>query len=199
MIRFIARQLVRCAALSIASSSVFASVLSLDVCIDCHGADGMGKSDPTYPVIAGTPIGHIEEAIFAYIDGARRCVMEPRMCEAVASLSEKQVTVAAMYFSNQVRGPTLEDFDADLAARGAELHERHCGACHVPPHDKNAAHAIGIPLNGQRADYIRFAIIAYLSGHRDALLETMAHELSLLDSGDVEALVNFYSSYRAGE
>ena len=199
MIRFVMRQVVFSAALLMLSSSVLASVLSLDVCIDCHGADGMGKSDPTYPVIAGTPIGHIEEAIFAYIDGARRCVTEPRMCEAVASLSDKQVTVAAMYFSNQVRGPTQEDFDADLAAMGAELHERHCGACHVPPHHENAAHAIGIPLNGQRADYIRFAITAYLRGDREALLETMAHELSLLEPGDLDALVNYYSSYRTGE
>ena len=199
MIRFVARQILLIAAVWILSSSVFASVLSLDVCIGCHGADGMGKSDPTYPVIAGTPIGHIEEAIFAYIDGARRCVMEPRMCEAVASLSDKQVTVAAMYFSNQVRGPTHEDLDADLAAKGAELHERHCGACHVPPHDENAAHAIGIPLSGQRADYIRFAIVAYLRGDRDPLLDTMAHELHQLEAGDLDALVNYYSSYRSAD
>jgi len=199
MIRFVAPQFLLSATVWLLSSSVFAGVLSLDICIGCHGADGMGKSDPTYPVIAGTPIGHIEEAIFAYIDGARRCVMEPRMCEAVASLSDKQVTVAAMYFSNQVRGPTHEDFDADLAAKGEILHERHCAACHVPPHDEDAAHAIGIPLNGQQADYIRFAITAYLRGDREALLETMAHELSLLESGDLDALVNYYSSYRSGE
>ena len=199
MIRSVAIRFVVCASLAIASWSAFAAPLSLDACIDCHGVDGMGTSDPTYPVIAGMPIGHIEEAIFAYIDGARRCVWEPRMCEVVASLSENQVTVAAMYFSNQVRGPTNEEFDADLAAKGKTLHERHCASCHVPPHDEDAAHAIGIPLNGQRADYIRFAIIAYLRGDREALLETMAHELSLIEPGDLEALINFYSSYRSAE
>jgi len=185
--------------LSILSFPVLAAPLSLDLCISCHGVDGMGKSDPTYPVIAGTPQGHIEEAIFAYIDGARRCVWEPRMCEAVAPLSDKQVTVAAMYFSNQVRSQTHEDYDVDLAAKGAVLHERHCGSCHVPPHDDNAAHAIGIPLHGQRADYIRFAIGAYLRGERDPLLETMAHELHQLEPGDLDALVNYYSSYRSEE
>jgi cytochrome c553 len=195
----VARLLVLCASLAAVSMSVLAAQLSLDACIDCHGVDGMGKSDPTYPVIAGMPAGHIEEAIFAYIDGARRCVWEPRMCEVVADLSDEQVAVAAMYFSNQVRGPTHEDFDVDLAARGKTLHERHCASCHVPPHDEDAAHAIGIPLNGQRADYIRFAIIAYLRGDREALLETMAHELSLIEPGDLEALVNYYSSYRSAE
>jgi sulfide dehydrogenase cytochrome subunit len=199
MIRFVSRQLVLFTSLSILSLSALAGSLSLDACIGCHGIDGMGKSDPTYPVIAGMPAGHIEEAIFAYIDGARRCVMEPRMCETVATLSDEQVAVAAEYFSSQVRGPTHEPFDAELAATGAVLHDRHCASCHVPPHDKDAAHAIGIPLNGQRGDYIRFAIVAYLRGDRDPLLETMAHELHQLEPGDLEALVNYYSSYRAAE
>ncbi|MGI9222967.1 MAG: c-type cytochrome [Woeseiaceae bacterium] len=199
MIRSMAIQFVLCASLAAASWSALAAPLSLDACIDCHGIDGMGKSDPTYPVIAGMPAGHIEEAIFAYIDGARRCVMEPRMCETVAPLSDEQVAVAANYFSSQVRGPTHEPFDVELAARGAELHERHCASCHVPPHDEDAAHAIGIPLNGQRADYVRFAMVAYLRGDRDPLLETMAHELHQLEPGDFEALVNYYSSYRSAE
>jgi cytochrome c553 len=199
MIRFVARQLVLIASLLVVSLPALTASLSLDACIDCHGVDGMGKSDPTYPVIAGMPSGHIEEAIFAYIDGARRCVMEPRMCETVAPLSDEQVAVAAMYFSSQVRGPTHEPFDTELAAKGAELHKRHCASCHVPPHDEDAEHAIGIPLNGQRGDYIRFAIVAYLRGDRDPLLETMAHELHQLEPGDLEALVNFYSSYRSAE
>ncbi len=42
------------------------------------------------PVIAGIPAGHIEEAIFACVDGARRCVREPRMRETVAALSESE-------------------------------------------------------------------------------------------------------------
>jgi sulfide dehydrogenase cytochrome subunit len=199
MLRLTSKVLLFPAALCVLSLPAIGASLSLDVCIGCHGVDGMGKSDPTYPVIAGTPAGHIKEAIFAYIDGARRCVWEPRMCEAVAELSDEQVAVAATYFSNQVRSATAEDFDTELAARGALLHERHCGSCHVPPHDEDAASAIGIPLNGQRADYVRFAIGAYLRGDRDPLLETMAHELHQLDPGDLDALVNFYSSYRSAD
>ena len=199
MIRFVTRQLIFPAALLMLSTTAVAASLSLDVCIGCHGVDGMGKSDPTYPVIAGMPAGHIEEAIFAYIDGARRCVIEPRMCEAVSALSDEQVAVAATYFSSQVRGPTHEKFDADLAAEGAELHERHCGACHVPPHDEDAAHAIGIPLDGPRAGYVRYALGAYASGARESLLEAMAHELRQLESSDFDTLINYYSSYRSAE
>ena len=167
-------------------------------CFACHGEDGMGKADPMYPVIAGIPAAHIEEAIYAYIDGARQCLREPRMCETVASLTESEVSAAAEYFSTRVREYNLEEFDAELAATGAVLHERHCGACHVPPHDEDADYAIGIPLHGQRPEYIRYAIRAYFGGNREPLLDTMAHEIQQLDNDDLDALVNYYSSYQAG-
>ena len=171
---------------------------ALQACFACHGADGMGKADPMIPVIAGMPAAHIEEAIYAYVDGARQCVREPRMCQTVAAMSESEVTAAAEYFAAQVRNYNLEKFDDTLAARGAILHERHCGACHIPPHDEDVAYAIGIPLHGQRPDYIRYAIGAYFGGKREPLLDTMAHEIQQLDSADIDALVHYYSSYRAG-
>ena len=176
-----------------------ASAAVIEVCIECHGANGMGKSDPTYPVIAGIPSEHIEEALFAYVDGARQCVTEPRMCETVKSLSEEEIIEVAAYFAALVRGPNNEAFDAELAAAGERLHERHCRSCHKPPDDEDAAAAVGYPLHGQRGDYIRFAIRAYLTGGRETLLSAMAEELATLTPDDVEALINFYASYRAGE
>lgn len=170
---------------------------ALEACFGCHGADGMGKSGLMIPVIAGMPAAHIEEAIYAYVDGARQCIREPRMCETVAALSESEVTAAAEYFAAKERDYNREEFDAALAAKGAVLHERHCGACHVPPHDEDVAYAIGIPLHGQRPDYIRYTIRAYLGGQREPLLDTMAHEIQQLEPADVDALVNYYSSYRA--
>ncbi len=170
---------------------------ALEACFGCHGADGMGKADPMIPVIAGMPAAHIEEAIYAYIDGARRCVREPIMCETVGGLTESEVSTAADYFAAQDRNYNLEEYDEALAEKGAVLHERHCGACHLPPHDENVDYAIGIPLHGQRSDYIRYALNAYFSGKREALLEAMAHEIRQLDPDDFNALVNYYSSYRA--
>jgi cytochrome c553 len=191
-------RLLVCLAALLLSMSALAAKPWLEQCFGCHGADGMGKADPMYPVIAGIPAAHIEEAIYAYIDGARQCLREPRMCETVASLTEADVSAAAEYFSSLVREYNLEEFDAELAAQGAILHERHCAACHVPPHDEDVAYAIGIPLHGQRPDYIRYAIRAYFGGNREPLLDTMAHEIRQLDQDDFDALVNYYSSYRAG-
>jgi cytochrome c553 len=182
-----------------AATPLVAAEDALQACFDCHGADGMGKADPMIPVIAGMPAAHIEEAIYSYVDGARQCVREPLMCETVAGLTESEVSAAAKYFAAQERNYNLEEYDEALAAEGAVLHERHCAACHLPPHDENVDYAIGIPLHGQRSDYIRYALGAYFGGKREPLLDAMAHEIQQLDPEDFDALVNYYSSYRAAD
>jgi len=174
-----------------------AAPASLEQCVECHGDDGMGYGKPMIPVIAGMPAEHIEEAIFAYVDGARRCTREPRMCEVVAALSEDEVFELADYFAAQTRASADEDFDASLAAEGEVLHQKHCSSCHVPPDDERVASALGIPLHGQRSEYLRYAIESYFSGDREALLPTMANRVLLLEPGDLGALIHYYASFRS--
>jgi len=186
-------------ALLILPNSVFASAPVLGKCAECHGIDGMGQGDPMVPVIAGMPATHIEEAILAYVDGARGCVREPRMCETVAALSESEVTEVAEYYAGKVRGSSNEEFDKELAAQGKVLHLRHCSPCHLPPDHENVANALGIPLHGQRSEYLRLAIEAYNAAYRLSLLQAMANELQKLEAGDLGALINYYSSYRSAD
>jgi len=184
-------------ACSFIPGSVLASPPTLEMCDECHGSDGMGQGDAMVPVIAGMPAGHIEEAIFAYVDGARSCVREPRMCETVAALSESQVTEFAEHYAGMERGSSREEFNKDLALEGAVLHEKHCSTCHFPPDHEGVADAVGIPLHGQRSEYLRYAIEAYLAGDRESLLEAMADAIGQLVPGDLGVLVNYYSSYRS--
>jgi len=186
-------------ACSFMPGSVLASQPTLDTCIECHGSDGMGDGLAMVPVIAGMPVGHIQEAIFAYVDGARNCVREPRMCETVAALSESQVTEFAEYYAGKERGSSREEFNKELAEEGAVLHQRHCSTCHFPPDHEGVADAVGIPLHGQRSEYLRYAIEAYLAGDRESLLEAMSDEIGKLVPGDLGVLVNYYSSYRSTE
>ena len=158
--------------------------------------DGMGQDYAMVTVIAGMPAGHIKEAIFAYVDGARHCVREPRMCEEVAALSESQVTEFAAHYAAMERGSSHEEFNQALAEEGAALHQKHCSACHLPPDDAHVADAVGIPLHGQRSEYLRFAVEAYLAGDSESLLDAMAVEIRKLVPGDLGVLVNYYSSYR---
>jgi len=168
----------------------------IEICAGCHGKDGSGTGLAFVPIIAGTPAAHLEEALFAYLDGARRCVGMPVMCEAVADLNESDIEELAEHYSKMSRISSGEDFNARLAQVGELIHMEHCAICHVFPDDENVEFALGIPLHGQRAAYLRLALGAYFSGDRDTLVPVMAEKLEELDAGKIEALVNYYASYR---
>lgn len=182
-----------------ASAAVSGAPQALADCAECHGDDGMGMGKPMVPIIAGMPAPHIEEAIYAYKDGARQCVREPRMCEIVAALEDDDVFALADYFAAQERRFAGFEFDEALAAEGRVLHQERCAVCHWRPDDPDAAAALGIPLHGQRPDYLRFALEAYRSGRRTELLPAMNEQLESLEPGDFEALVNYYASFRPTE
>lgn len=170
---------------------------NIDNCAECHGDDGMGAGAADVPVIAGIPPAHLEEALFAYQDGARVCSTEPKMCETVAGLSDTQITELSDHYGLQQRGSSSEEFDAALAETGERIHTDLCSRCHLPPDDEAADDALGIPLHGQRSAYLRYALDAYRSGKRELLLPLMAEKLAQLHDDDVEALINYYASYRS--
>lgn len=178
------------------SSIGHAEPAHLQVCVACHGEDGSGVGYAYVPIIAGTPAAHLEEALFAYLDGARRCVGAPVMCEAVAALRETDVEELAAHYSKMSRISSGEDFDPRLAKVGKLIHQEHCSQCHVSPDDEDVESALGIPLHGQRAAYLRLALGAYFSGDRDTLVPIMAEKLEQLDAEKIEALINYYASYR---
>ncbi|MBT8110481.1 MAG: hypothetical protein KJO27_07125, partial [Gammaproteobacteria bacterium] len=66
----------------------------------------------------------------------------------------------------------------------------------LPPDDPAVADALGIPLHGQRGVYLRYALKSYRDGRRENLLDAMAGKLKQVDSDDIEALVNYYASYK---
>lgn len=164
-------------------------------CADCHGVDGLAAENLDAPVIAGMPAVHIEEAIYAYRDGARQCRYEPLMCETVKHTSDARIADLAEHYASQTRDSSREAFDSELAAKGEKIHKKLCWQCHLPPDDPGVIDALGIPLHGQRGVYIRYALNSYKDGRRENLLDAMAEKLQQVDTGDIEALVNYYASY----
>lgn len=168
----------------------------VEICIVCHGVDGSGAGFDDVPIIAGTPAAHIEEAVYAYQDETRRCVNEPAMCVAVERLTEEEVVQAANHYSAMPRISSQESFNKHLAAAGESIHAEHCARCHLRPDDEGAENALGIPLHGQRTNYLEYALKAYFDGNRLSLIPQMAEKLAQLDEDDIEALIHFYASYR---
>jgi cytochrome c553 len=183
------------AILLIAFSALGAAPENIEVCAACHGDDGEGVGYTYVPIIAGTPAAHLEEALFAYKDGARKCVGVPVMCDAIAPLSDDEIIEMAAYYAAMPRLSSGEPYDKKLAAVGKLIHDDKCAQCHVLPTDENVETALGIPLNGQRAAYLTMALGAYLTGDRETLVPIMADKLRELDQGKIDALVHYYASW----
>ncbi len=167
----------------------------VEACKSCHAEDGAGVGEANVPIIAGMPAVHIEEALYAYKDGARQCLEEPVMCDTANLLSDENIADLAEHYGALPRNSLDEPFDADLAAIGENVHRKLCARCHLPPDDPDVENMLGPPLHGQRSKYLSYALSAYLNGTRENLLPEMEEKIRLLDEGDVAVLVNYYASY----
>jgi len=186
---------VACLLLLTAFNTAAAAPAIVEACKSCHAEDGAGVGKKVVPVIAGMPAVHIEEALYAYKDGARQCLEEPVMCDTAVLLTDENIADLAAYYAAIPRPSLDETVDDGLAALGEPVHRKLCARCHVPPDDPDVADVLGPPLHGQRADYLRYALESYLSGTRENLLDEMKEKISLLDEGDVEALTHYYGSF----
>lgn len=168
---------------------------SLPICTGCHGADGASGIMPDIPIIAGLDVGVLEDSMFAYQDGGRKCLPSGMMmCQIVTPFSEDDIVELAAHFADMPYKPAGEDFDAALAATGEEIHENNCAMCH-------GVHEPGDPqfsiIHGQKIAYLRNAVQQYAAGERDQLAPMQA-AISALTPEETEALINYYASYRTG-
>jgi len=177
------------------AGTVQAAPAIVEACKACHAEDGAGVGKANVPIIAGMPAVHIEEALYAYKDGARQCLEEPVMCDTVVLLGDENIADLAEHYGALPRRSLDEPFDAELAAIGEKVHQKLCARCHLPPDNPDVDDMLGPPLHGQRSAYLSYALEAYLSGTRENLLPEMEEKILLLDEGDVAVLVNYYASY----
>jgi len=155
----------------------------LKKCTICHGDRGL-SDESAYPTIAGLPARLQMDAMRAYRDGTRDCGPVARMCKIVVGMSDTEIKELADYFA-------AFPFKRALVERGRQLHEDYCAVCH----GENPADAEKSILHGQWADYLRYALGQYRSGHRKQP-PSMRRQTEKLSDPDIEAIVNFYASYR---
>jgi sulfide dehydrogenase cytochrome subunit len=163
----------------------------LKICSNCHGEDGRGV-EIDIPIIAGIPALVQEDAIFAYLDGDRQCSSKPLMCKSVSRLTEDQIVEFAAHFSAMPYVAAGEEFDPALAQTGETIHKKNCAICHGEDDPEDGEASI---LHGQRKAYLRYALQQYAAGERTQE-PIMEKKTSALSSDDIEALLNYYASYR---
>jgi cytochrome subunit of sulfide dehydrogenase len=162
----------------------------LEKCTICHGDRGV-SDESAYPSIAGLPARLQIDALRAYRDGARDCGPVARMCKIVVGMTDLQIKELAEHFAAFPFKRAQQPFKPELVEKGRQLTEDYCAVCH----GENPADAEKSILYGQWADYLRYSLSQYRSGHRKQP-PSMRRQTEKLTDQDIDAIVNFYASYR---
>ena len=181
-------------------------------CVACHGSAG-NSVGPAIPNLAGVSPNYFMAAMLAYkyddedelevvIDGDEAfedVEAFPRFSTIMGRIakgySEDQIKAMAEYFSNQSPVRPSQDFDKDLAAKGAVLHEDHCEKCHENE-GRSAEDDTGV-LAGQWRPYFVYTMSDFVEGHR-AMPKKMKKELDEITESvghnGIEQLAHYYAS-----
>ena len=173
----------------------------MENCNGCHGDNGVSQWSDV-PTIAGLAEFVHVDALFIYQDEARPCAESEyrqgdtsraatTMCAIAAELSEDDIDALAAAYAELPYVKAKQDFDADKAAAGQALHDKHCDKCHSEA-GTNPEDEAGM-LGGQQMGYLRNSFAAYADGSREQPGK-MEEKLSALSADDVEALVHYYGS-----
>ncbi len=165
-------------------------------CAACHGADGNGGADPTWPKLAGQDPDYLLKQLQDFKSGARK---NPIMNGMAAPLSPQDIKDLAAYFASQKIKPGVAR-TAALAKVGGRVYRggnaktgvSACMSCHGP-----SGH--GIPprfprVSGQNAAYTANQLLAFKSGQRSNDGDIMTRIAFRMTQKEIDAV----SEYMAG-
>ena len=166
-------------------------------CNTCHG-EGGHSTTPEIPSIGGFSAFAIVDLLDTYRMGLRTPTTvdlpdgtETDMEQVVHALSEDDQWAVAEYYSMQPWRPREQNFDADLAARGARIHDEKCDKCH---HDGGRDPEFDLPITaGQWREYLVAEFENFDSGRR-ALSTKMKEKYDTLSASGKRAIIELYVS-----
>jgi sulfide dehydrogenase cytochrome subunit len=175
----------------------------VDACSKCHERDGASR-DPNMPIIGGYSETYLVSSLTAYKKKTRTCpeieylhddkqVKLTDMCRIAKTLSDADMKNLAKYYAGYKFRRANQDFDAELAKKGQQIHERNCEKCHSQSGSESSDDS-GI-LAGQWTPYLRHQFFAFYAEKR-TLADKMKPKFDKLDKTDMEALLNYYASFK---
>jgi sulfide dehydrogenase cytochrome subunit len=188
----------------LAEGAAAADVAALaETCAGCHGKDG-ASTTPDMPIIGGYSAAYLTTSLSNYRNKARPCPQvkfaegaqkgqTTDMCTVAGKLSDADSAAIADYLSKKPFVRAKQAPDAAGAARGKQIHETQCAKCHEDG-GSSADDDAGI-LAGQWMGYVRHTFEEFKSGGRP-LPKKMKPKFDELTADDIDALVNYYGSFK---
>lgn len=145
---------------NLADPAVPGKVLAQQVCSNCHGIDG-NSINPTFPKLAGQQPEYIVSELKEFKSHDRSDPAGYQYMWGISrSLTDKQITELAAYFSSQKNKPDKSD-NARLIAEGRDIfmhgipdgHTPACATCHGAE-GTGGGNGVFPRIAGQHADYI---------------------------------------------
>lgn len=165
-------------------------------CVACHGVDGNGGADPTWPKLAGQSPEYLAKQLVDFKSGVRK---NPIMNGMAAGLTPQDINNIAAYYAAQKIKPGAAG-SKELAHQGeriyrggnAQMGVSACMSCHGP-----SGH--GIPprfprVSAQTAAYTERQLLDFKASRRandDGIMTRIAFRMS-------EAEIKAVSEYMAG-
>lgn len=166
------------------------------VCAGCHGADGNGGADPSWPKLAGQHENYLAAQLEAFKSGKRK---DPLMSPMAAGLSKQDMqNIAAYYSSLPSKAGTAKS--QPLAEKGGRIYRggnaktgvSACMSCHGPSGHGIAPNYPRVSNQGQ--NYTEKQLQAFRSGKRSSENQVM----NLIAQRMTDAEIQAVSEYMAG-
>jgi len=173
-------------------SGADAAMLS-NTCAGCHGTDG-ASGGPAAPTIAGLSKEYFVEVMKGFKEGKVPATIMDRIAKGY---DDGEFEKMAGFFAAKPFVKGKQDFDKELAAKGAKLHDKYCEKCHAEG-GQSAADDAGV-LAGQWTPYVHIALEDFKAGTREApkkMAKQMETMLSKEGEEGVKQLLNFYASQK---
>ncbi len=176
-------------------------VIVNQLCIRCHGTDGLGRDSTVFPKLAGQRREYLENSLQAYARGTRPSGL---MGPVAAGLKDDVIRALAGYYAQLPREEPRpkEEHDSALLALGRTIaHEGvpkdripACVECHSPTgHRTKPSYPL---LAGQPADYLKLQLELFKKGERGGSpnAHLMQHVAPYLSEEQMRAVALYFES-----
>ncbi len=166
-------------------------------CDGCHGVNGHSE-DPEVPSIGGFSEFGIVDLLESYRNGNRQARRyktadggETDMTQVARGLSEDDAFAVGEHYANQTWKPHEQEFDLEIARRGAQVHDIKCDKCHSE-YGGAAEDDLAI-MSGQWRQYLEMEFEDFDSGERK-MSRKMKEKYDTLSAEDKKAILELYVS-----